>query len=158
MDIAAIACANLDPLVTYAAHLMEEAVTGWEQVRTGFSHFAKHPPAPGSDQVRALLYKEVTRACRATQARRAGWRRLLSSPAARIQHGMELKQADRTNTVKRGLVRVSFDSRAALLLHDLARFSYREMAIAMETTPESASRQLAAARREFGGVFREVSL
>jgi len=51
------------------------------------------------------------------------------------------------NTVKRALMTLPFERRAALLLRNLARLRYPEIARALECSPEAASRQLAAARR-----------
>ena len=51
-----------------------------------------------------------------------------------------------------------FEKRAALLLRDLAKLSYREIGVAMESTPEKASRLVASARREFGSIYRDISI
>ena len=67
-------------------------------------------------------------------------------------------EATRINTVKRALMTVPFERRAALLLRDMARLTYREMARALECSPEAASRLLAGARRDFGTVYREIAL
>ena len=66
--------------------------------------------------------------------------------------------ATRMNTVKRALAMLSFDRRAALLLRDLAGLDYREMSRVLECSPESTARLVAAARREFGSIFREIAL
>jgi len=60
------------------------------------------------------------------------------------------------NTVKRALMTLPFERRAALLLSDLAQLRYAEIARALECSPEAASRLLAAARREFGSIYREL--
>jgi DNA-directed RNA polymerase specialized sigma24 family protein len=62
------------------------------------------------------------------------------------------------NTVKRALMALPFERRAALLLHDLASLDYREMSRALECSPEAAGRLLAAARRDFGTIYSEIAL
>jgi DNA-directed RNA polymerase specialized sigma24 family protein len=66
--------------------------------------------------------------------------------------------AGRINTVKRALCMLGFDRRAALLLRDLCGLDYHEMGRALECSPEAASRLVAAARREFGSIYREIAL
>ena len=66
--------------------------------------------------------------------------------------------AGRINTVKRALAMLGFDRRAALLLRDLCGLDYHEMARALECSPESAARLVAAARREFGSIYREIAI
>jgi DNA-directed RNA polymerase specialized sigma24 family protein len=60
------------------------------------------------------------------------------------------------NTVKRALMTLPFERRASLLLRDLAQLRYAEVARALECSPEAAGRLLAAARREFGSIYREL--
>ena len=66
--------------------------------------------------------------------------------------------AGRINTVKRALSMLGFDRRAALLLCDLCGLDYHEMSRALECSPEAAARLVAAARREFGSIYREIVL
>jgi DNA-directed RNA polymerase specialized sigma24 family protein len=53
---------------------------------------------------------------------------------------------------------LGFDRRAALLLRDLCGLDYHEMSRALECSPEAAARLVAAARREFGSIYREIAL
>ena len=77
-------------------------------------------------------------------------------PPVRVE--MDSTDAGRINTVKRALAMLGFDRRAALLLRDLCGLDYREMARALECSPEAAARLVAAARREFGSIYREIAL
>jgi DNA-directed RNA polymerase specialized sigma24 family protein len=62
------------------------------------------------------------------------------------------------NTVKRALMSISFDRRAALLLRDLVGLDYREMSRVLECSPDAVARLVAAARREFGDIYREIAI
>ncbi|MGH7686665.1 MAG: sigma factor-like helix-turn-helix DNA-binding protein, partial [Candidatus Dormibacteria bacterium] len=71
---------------------------------------------------------------------------------------IDATQACRMNTVKRSLSMLSFERRAALLLRDLAGLDYREMSKVLECSPDATARMLAASRREFGSIYREIAL
>jgi DNA-directed RNA polymerase specialized sigma24 family protein len=53
---------------------------------------------------------------------------------------------------------ITMERRAAILLRDLAYLNYDEIATALECSPESAGRLLAAARRDFGSIYREIAI
>lgn len=161
-EFSELVCDHLDDLVTYAAHLVGDAGAGVEFVAGGIYHASRYPPARLRVDGRGALYRAVTRACQQEQRyppRPHGPVRLFrrNKPPfhAEFEGGAE---AGRMNTVKRALMTLSFERRATLLLRDLAQLSYREMSRALECSPEAASRQLAAARRQFGTVYREIAL
>jgi len=62
------------------------------------------------------------------------------------------------NTAKRALATLSFDRRAALLLRDHIGLDYREMSRVLECSPDAVARLVAAARREFGSIYREIAI
>lgn len=151
---------QLDPLVSYAIHLTgtpEEAV---EYVTAGLFQARHFPPASLQRDGKAILYRSVTRAARQRQRyppQRRGVARLFSKRPALISLGPSAADAARINTAKRALLATEFSRRAALLLRDLAKLSYREISVALECSPEAASRLVAAARREFGSIYRDIS-
>jgi DNA-directed RNA polymerase specialized sigma24 family protein len=157
-----LVCDHLDDLVTYAAHLVGDVDNAVEFVAGGIYHATKYPPTRLRLDGRAALYRAVTRACRTEQRfppRPHGPARFFrrSRPAFQVEfEGGD--QVARMNTVKRALMTLAFERRAALLLRDLARLRYSEMSRALECSPEAAGRLLAAARREFGTVYREIAL
>lgn len=152
---------HLDAVVTYAIHLTgtpEEAV---EYVTAGMFHARHFPPASLQRDGRAILYRAVTRAARQHQhfpPQRRGVARLFSKRPPLISLGSSAADANRINTAKRALLATEFSRRAALLLRDLAKLSYREIGVALECSPEAASRLVAAARREFGSIYRDISI
>jgi DNA-directed RNA polymerase specialized sigma24 family protein len=160
-DLAGLASKQLDDLVTYVAHLSGNADDAVDFVAGGLAHAAKYPPARLRVDGRAALYRAATRACRQGHRfppRGHGPSRFLRRPRAAVQARLEGDAAMRMNTVKRALMTLPFDRRAALLLHDLARLDYREMSRALECSPEAAGRLLAAARRDFGTTYSEIAL
>jgi DNA-directed RNA polymerase specialized sigma24 family protein len=66
--------------------------------------------------------------------------------------------ATRINTVKRALMTLPFDRRAALLLRALAGLGYQEIARVLECSPDAAAKLMAAARRAFDTIYREIAL
>ncbi len=160
-DLAGLACEYLDDLVTFAAHLTGSPDEGVEHVAGGLAHATKYPPARLRADGRAALYRAVTRACRQGHRfppRPHGPARLFRRPRPLFHAEVDADAAARMNTVKRALMSVAFERRAALLLHDLAGLDYRETARALECSPEAAGRLLAAARRDFGTVYSEIAL
>ena len=160
-ELAGLVCEHLDDLVTYATHLVGDAEDALEFVAAGVQHAGRYPPARVRVDGRVALYRCVTRACRNENRfppRRSGPARLFRRSPAPFHPEVDAAAAARVNTVKRALMTVPFDRRAALLLRDLARFDYRDISRILECTPEAASRQLALARREFGTVYREIAL
>jgi len=161
-EFSELVCDHLDDLVTYAAHLVGDADAAVEFVAGGIYYASKYPPARLRVDGRGALYRAVTRACRQEQRyppRPHGPARIFRRNRPPFHAGFEGgHEAGRMNTVKRALMTLSFERRTALLLRDLARLGYREMSRAMECSPEAASRQLAAARREFGTIYREIAL
>lgn len=160
-DLAALIRDHLDELATYAAHLVGDPEQAMEFVAGGVFHGSKYPPARLRVDGRAALYRAVTRACRQEQRlppRTHGPARLFRRGRHRFRAQYEGEAAARINTVKRALMTVPFERRAALLLRDLAGLTYREMSRALECSPEAAARLLAKARREFGTVYREIRL
>jgi DNA-directed RNA polymerase specialized sigma24 family protein len=151
---------HLDDLVTYAAHLVGDADSAVELAAGGILHAAKYPPARLRVDGKAALYRAVTRACRTGDRfppRPHGPSRLWHrnrTPFEVESDGGDV--ASRMNTVKRALMTLPFERRAALLLRDLAQLHYAEVARALECSPDAASRLLAAARREFGSIYREL--
>jgi DNA-directed RNA polymerase specialized sigma24 family protein len=161
-EFAELVSERLDELITYATHLVGDADSAVEMTAAGIVHAAKYPPARVSVDGRAALYRSVTRACRTGQRfppRPRGPARLWhhSQPAFEpvIRGGDEVH---RMNTVKRALMTLPFDSRAALLLRNVAGLRHAEIARALECSPEAAGRQLAGARRQFSAVYREIAL
>ena len=160
-DLAGLAGEHLDGLVTYVTHLCGDADDAVEFVAGGLNHAAKYPPVRLNADGRAALYRAVTRACRQGHRfppRPHGPQKLLRRPRPAYTALIDTDAASRMNTVKRALATLSFDRRAALLLHDLAGLDYREMSRALECSPEAAGRLLAAARREFGTIYSEIAL
>ncbi len=160
-DLADLAAEYLDDLVTLAAHLTGSAEDGVEFVAGGLAHAAKYPPARLRSDGRAALYRAVVRACRQEHRfppRPHGPARIFRKPRPLFHAEVDVDAASRMNTVKRALMSMSFERRAALLLHDLAGLDYRETARALECSPEAAGRLLAAARRDFGTVYSEIAL
>jgi DNA-directed RNA polymerase specialized sigma24 family protein len=160
-DLAGLACENLDDLSTYVTHLTGSAEDALEFVAGGLAHAAKYPPTRLRLDGRAALYRAVTRACRQGHRfppRPHGPGRFLRKPRSPFQAHIDSDAASRMNTVKRALMTIPFDRRAALLLHDLARLDYREMSRALECSPEASGRLLAAARRDFGKIYSEIAL
>jgi DNA-directed RNA polymerase specialized sigma24 family protein len=160
-DLAGLACEHLDDLSTYAAHLTGTADEALEFVAGGLAHAAKYPPTRLRLDGRAALYRAVTRACRQGHRfppRPHGPARFLRKPRSPFEAHIDGDAAARMNTVKRALMTIPFDRRAALLLHDLAGLDYREMSRALECSPEAAGRLLAAARRDFGTIYSEIAL
>ena len=161
-EFADLVCEHADALVGYAVHLVGDVEPALEFVAGGIYHASKYPPARLRVDGRGALYRAVTRACRQEHRyppRPHGparlFRRSRAPFVAELGGGDE---AARMNTVKRALMTLSLERRAALLLRDLAHLDYREMARALECSPEAASRLLAAARREFGTIYREIAI
>lgn len=153
---------HLDDLITYAAHLVGDAGSAVELVAGGVFHAAKYPPSRLQLDGRTALYRAVTRACRTGQRfppRPHGaarlWRR--SRPPFEVEfRGGDV--ATRMTTVKRALMTLPFERRAALLLRNLAELHHAEIAKALECSPEAAGRLLAAARREYSTIYREIAI
>ena len=153
-------------------------------VAGGIHHASRYPPARLRVDGRAALYRAVTRACRHGQRfppRPQGIGRMFRRGAGSIRLEVDDVSAGRINTVKRALAMLGFDRRAALLLRDLCGLDYNEMSRALECSPEAAARAVlerlgdrlpesraaapsllldavAAARREFGSIYREIVL
>ncbi len=161
-DLVSLARDHLDELATYATHLVGNVDDAAEFVAGGVYHATKYPPARLHDDGRAALYRAVTRACRQEHRyppRPHGPVRFFKrSQPTFIAEFEGRDQVKRINTVKRALMAIAFDRRAAVLLRDLGHLNYREMAIALECSPEAAARLLAAARRDFGTIYREIAL
>jgi DNA-directed RNA polymerase specialized sigma24 family protein len=160
-ELALLIREHLDALCTYATHLVGDAEDALEFVAAGLNHAARYPPARIRVDGRVALYRAVTGACKNEQRfppRPSGAMRLLGRRRPTFHAEVDARAAGRVNTVKRALMTVPFERRAALLLRDLVRLDYREMGRAMECSPEQASRLLAGARRDFGTVYREIAL
>ena len=160
-ELAGLVRQHLDDLATYAAHLVGDPGDAIEFVAGGIFHASRYPPARLATDGRAALYRAVTRACRQEQRfppRPTGPGRFFKRSTPAFHAEIDAAHAARMNTVKRALLSLAFDRRAALLLRDLAHLDYREMARVLECSPEAAARLLAASRREFGSVYREISL
>ena len=160
-ELAATAREHLDDLVTYATHLMFDSTDAAEFVAAGIHHASRYPPARLRVDGRAALYRAVTRACRQGQRfppRPHGPSRLFRRSQPPVRVDVDDQSARRMNTVKRALAMLSFDRRAALLMDDLAGLDYREMSRALETSPDATARLVAAARREFGSIYREIAI
>jgi DNA-directed RNA polymerase specialized sigma24 family protein len=160
-ELAITAREHLDDLVTYATHLVGSSEDAVEFVAGGIYHASRYPPARLRIDGRAALYRAVTRACRHGQRfppRPHGPGRFFKRNRPAYHADVEATGAERMNTVKRALAMLSFERRAALLLRDLSNLDYREMSRVLECSPESTARLLAAARREFGSIYREIAL
>ena len=160
-DLAGLVREHLDELATYACHLVGNPDDAMEFVAGGIYHATKYPPVRLRTDGRAALYRAVTRACRHEHRfppRGHGPSRLFKRRRHVFAAEFDGESASRMNTVKRALMSIPMERRAAVLLRDLAKLSYREMATALECSPESAARQLAASRRDFGAIYREIAL
>lgn len=160
-ELAFLVREHLDDLVTYATHLVGDPRDALEFVASAMRHASRYPEARIQADGRVALYQAVTRACQHQQrfsSRPHGPARLLRRPRPPFAADVDAAEAVRVNTVKRSLMTVPFERRAALLLRDLARLNYREMGRALECSPDAASRLLAGARRDFGTVYREIAL
>jgi RNA polymerase sigma-70 factor (ECF subfamily) len=160
-DLVALVRDHLDEMVSYATHLVGDPDDAVEFVAGGLQHASRFPPAQLSSGGRPWLYRAVTRACRQQlryPPRPHGPARLFRRTRPPVHVEIDATAAERMNTVKRALMTVPFDRRAALLLRDLAGLSYRDVGVALETSPEAAARLLAGARRQFGAVYREIAL
>ena len=160
-ELAGLVRDHLDALCTYATHLVGDPDDAVEFVAGGVYHATKYPPTRLRDDGRAALYRAVTRACRQEHRfppRPHGPVRLFKRSRPPFVAEYDGDEAARVNTAKRALMTLSFDRRAALLLCDLADLKYRELATALECSPDAAARLLAAARREFGTIYREIAL
>jgi DNA-directed RNA polymerase specialized sigma24 family protein len=160
-ELAATVREQLDDLVTYATHLVNHQADAVAFVAGGIHHASRYPPTRLRVDGRAALYRAVTRACRHGQRfppRPAGIGRMFRRNGTTVQVEVDTVDAGRINTVKRAMAMLGFDRRAALLLRDLCGLNYNEMARALECSPEAATRLVAAARREFGSIYREIAL
>jgi len=160
-ELAITAREHLDDLVTFATHLVGSSEDAVEFVAGGIYHASRYPPARLRIDGRAALYRAVTRACRHGQRfppRPHGPGRLFRRSRPAYRPDIETSGAERMNTVKRALAMLSFERRAALLLRDLSNLDYREMSRVLECSPESTARLVAAARREFGSIYREIAI
>ena len=160
-ELATLAREHLDDLVTYATHLAGHADDAVEMVAGGIYHASKYPPARLRVDGRAALYRAVTRAVRHGQRyppRPQGLARLFGRARPAFHAEINVNDAGRMNTVKRALAMLSFERRAALLLRDVVGLDYREMSRVLECSPDSTARLVAAARREFGSIYREIAL
>jgi len=152
---------HLDALVTYATHLVCDPGDAVDFVTAGIYHASRYPPARLRTDGRAALYRAVTRACHQEQRyppRPRGPGRLFHRSQEGYRIDVDAGNAMRMNTVKRALSMLSFERRAALLLRDLAGLNYREMSKVLECSPDATARLIAAARREFGSIYREIAL
>jgi DNA-directed RNA polymerase specialized sigma24 family protein len=160
-ELATLAREHLDELVTYATHLVGNTDDAMEFVAGGIHHASRYPPARLSADGRAALFRAVTRAIKHGQRyppRPHGVGRLFQRSRPAFHAEIDTGGAERMNTVKRALAMLSFERRASLLLRDLAELDYREMSRVLECSPESTARLVAAARREFGSIYREIAL
>jgi DNA-directed RNA polymerase specialized sigma24 family protein len=160
-ELAGLACEHLDDLCTFATHLVGDADDALEFVAAGISHASRYPPVRVRVDGRVALYRAVTNACRHQQRfppRPSGAARIFRRHHPTLAATAEAVAAQRINTVKRALATLPFDRRAALLLRDMAHLGYRDLARALECSPEASARLLAGARREFGTVYREIAL
>ena len=152
---------QLGSLLSYAVHLVGDPEDAVDFVTAGVYHASRYPPARLHTDGRAALYRAVTRACHQEQRyppRARGPSRFLKKPADGTRISIDATQAMRRNTVKRALAMLSFERRASLLLRDVAGLDYREMSKVLECSPDATARMLAAARREFGSIYREIAL
>lgn len=160
-EFATLVREHLDALCSYAMHLVGDADDALEFVAAGINHAARYPPARVRVDGQVALYRAVTSACKYQQRYRerpSGALRLLVRRRPGFRAEVDTRVVQRINTVKRALMTLAFERRAALLLRDLARLDYREIGRALECSPEQASRLLAGARRDFGTVYREIKL
>jgi DNA-directed RNA polymerase specialized sigma24 family protein len=160
-ELAATAREQLDDLVTYATHLVNHQADAVAFVAGGIHHASRYPPTRLRIDGRAALYRAVTRACRHGQRfppKPQGIGRMFRRGGGAVRVEVDDINAGRINTVKRALCMLGFDRRAALLLRDMCGLDYHEMGRALECSPEAASRLVAAARREFGSIYREIAI
>ncbi len=157
----ALARQHLDTLISYAIHLTGDAEEAVEYVTAGLHQTRHFPPASLQREGRAILYRSVTKAAKQHQhypPLRRGVGRLFAKRPPLINLGSSASDAARINTAKRAMLATDFPLRASLLLRDFAKLSYREIAVALECSPEAASRLVARGRREFGSIYRDISI
>jgi DNA-directed RNA polymerase specialized sigma24 family protein len=160
-ELAGLVREHLPELVTYATHLAGNPDDAVEFVAGGVYHASRYPSARLQADGRAALFRSVTRACRTDQRyppRPHGPARLFRKRHRPFQAEFDANMAGRMNTVKRALSTISFDRRSALLLRDLVGLDYREMSRVLECSPDAVARRVAAARREFGSIYREIAI
>ncbi|MHB1524073.1 MAG: RNA polymerase sigma factor [Candidatus Dormibacteria bacterium] len=157
----ALARQHLDSLISYAIHLTGDPEEAVEYVTAGLHQTRHFPPASLQREGRAILYRSVTKAAKQHQhypPLRRGVGRLFAKRPPMINLGSSASDAARINTAKRAMLATEFSLRASLLLRDFAKLSYREIAVALECSPEAASRLVARGRREFGSIYRDISI
>jgi DNA-directed RNA polymerase specialized sigma24 family protein len=160
-ELAGTAREHVDELVSYATHLVFDAGDAVDFVTAGVYHASRYPPARLRVDGRSALYRAVTRACRHGQRyppRPTGALRLFKRGGPSLRVDVDAVAATRMNTVKRALAQLSFDRRAALLMRDLSGLDYREISRSLECSPDATARLIAAARREFGSIYREIAI
>ena len=160
-ELAELVREHLDELVTYVTHLVGDADDAMDFVAAGIQHATKYPPTRIKTDGRASLYRAVTRAAKHGQRfppRPHGPARLFKRHRPLLEFDFDADAAQRMNTVKRALMSIPEPRRAALLLRDHVGLTYEEMATALECSQESAGRLLAAARRDFGTIYREIAI
>lgn len=160
-ELAGLVREHLPELVTYATHLSGSPSDAVEFVAGGVYHASRYPPARLLADGKAALFRSVTRAVRTGQRyppRPHGPARFFRKQPRPFQAQLDATPAARINTVKRALSAISFERRAALLLRDLAGLDYRDMSRVLECSPDAVARLIAAARREFGSIYREIAI
>src|SRR5258708_31830079 len=126
---------HLDDLVTYATHLVGDVDYAVEFVAGGIYHASRYPPARLQTDGLVALYRAVTRACRQEQRfppRPHGPARFFRRGRAPFHAAADSADAARINTVKRALMTVPFERRAALLLRDLGGLGSRQIRTALQ--------------------------
>jgi RNA polymerase sigma-70 factor (ECF subfamily) len=152
---------NSDSLVTFAANLVGNAKDGADFVAAGIRHAQKFPPLRMQQDGAPVLYRAVLRACRQRQRypeppKRLA--RLFGRNKTAVGLKVDASDAMKMSTQKRALATLDFNQRAALLLVDLAHFTYEQAAIPMQCSPQEFARQIAASRRELSIAIREISI
>lgn len=150
---------HLDELTTYAIHLVDDLDEAVSFVAAGVHHASRYPPAKTGADVRAALFRAVTRACHQHQRfppAPRGISRLWHRPTTNFYAEVDANVS--INTVKRALKTLPFEQRAVLLLRDLCELTYQQLSVALELSPETVARLLASARRAFGNVYSAIAI
>jgi DNA-directed RNA polymerase specialized sigma24 family protein len=159
--LAAVVRESLDRLASYATYLVGDPRKAMGYVAGGIDRWRKYPPARIQADGEVALYRAVTRACKQQYQfppRNHGPSRFFKRQQPAFEAELASDSASRMNTVKRALMSVNMERRAAILLHDFAHLNYEQMGVALECSPEQAGRLLAGARRDFGSIYREIAI
>ena len=161
-ELAATVREQLDDLVTYATHLVNHQADAVAFVAGGIHHASRYPPTRLRVDGRAALYRAVTRSMPARAAlptETRGDRPDVPSQRrlgpGRGRHGR--RRSHQHRQARDGDARLRSPCGAPASRPVRAGLP-RDGSRALECSPEAAARLVAAARREFGSIYREIAL